>query len=29
MGKKTIVNKSHKYHKMLIINDIFNYFKRF
>jgi hypothetical protein len=29
MSKKTIVNKSYKYHKTLIINYIYNYFKPF
>ncbi|MDB5135165.1 MAG: hypothetical protein JWP37_1768 [Mucilaginibacter sp.] len=29
MSKKTIVKKSYKYHKILIINDIYNYFKPF
>jgi hypothetical protein len=29
MDKKTIANKSYKYHKMLIINDVYNHFKLF
>ena len=29
MSKKTIANKSYKYHKILIISDIYNYFKPF
>jgi hypothetical protein len=29
MRRKTIANKSYKYHKTLIINDILGYFKLF
>jgi hypothetical protein len=29
MDKKAIADKSYKYHKILIINDIYNYFKSF
>jgi hypothetical protein len=29
MSKKAIVNKSYKYHKILIINDIYNYLNHF